>query len=89
MAPLLIYFIICGIIGMALWFNMLEIIKTKFGHVNDSFVTPRQYFVFLDIVKKESDKKLRRKYKNIFWWQIALLPIFLVGEMILLSIFLL
>ncbi len=87
MAIPIIYFMICGITGLILWINMLQVIENKGNRVNYLFVSPRQYVKFWEIIKNESDSKLKKKYKKLFWWQIALMPIYLIGMFILIGYF--
>ncbi len=82
----LIFFLLCGVIGLILWFKMLGILKNKGHKVNAAFVTPGQYIEFLRLTKKETNPKLRKKYRLIFWTQILLIPIFIIGEFILISL---
>jgi len=83
----IVYFIICGITGLILWIYMLQIIENKGNRVNYFFVRPSQYVKFWEIIKNESDNKLRKKYKKIFWWQIALIPIYLIGMFVFIEYF--
>ena len=74
-----IYFGICGITALILWVNMLNIMKEKGHHVNYFWSSPLQIHRFKQIINKEEDKEKRKKYQFIFWGQIALIPIYVIG----------
>ncbi len=87
MAILFIYFIICGVTGLILWFMMLKILESKGHQVNYFFTNLSYYSKFWNIIRNEPDNNLRRKYRSIFWWQIALIPIYIIGMFILIGLF--
>jgi len=82
----LIYFLLCGVIGLILWFKMLGILENKGQKANAAFATLRQFIDFLGLIKKETNPSLRKKYRIIFWTQILLIPFFIIGEFILISL---
>ena len=82
----LIYFFICGIVGLVLWFKMLAILEKKGEKVNYLWVTPGQWFKFGRVIKEEKNQKLKRKYKVLLWLQIALIPIYMIGMFLLLAL---
>ncbi len=82
----LIYFLFCGIYGLILWFRMLGVLESKGHRVNYFWVSPRQYFDFFKVIKEEPDLNLRKRYRVIFWTQIALVPAFIIGSFILIGL---
>lgn len=82
----LIFFLLCGVIGLILWFKMLGVLENNGQKVNAVFLTPWQYIEFQRLTKREINPKLRKKYQLIFWTQILLIPTFIIGEFILISL---
>ena len=82
-APLIIWFLFCGIFGLILWISMLNILDSKGEKVNYHFVTPVQLVKFWKVIKTESVKSLKKKYLFIFWTQIVLIPVFLFGGLLI------
>ncbi len=78
-----IYFLFCGISGLILWFRMLGILERKGHKVNYLWVSPQQYLNFFKVIKEETDLTLRKRYRVIFWTQIALVPAYIIGSFIL------
>jgi hypothetical protein len=83
----IIYFIICGVIGLILWFIMIKILESKGYSVNYFLTSLSDYSKFLDMIKNEPDISMKRKYKCIFWWQVAMIPICFIGTFILIEYF--
>jgi hypothetical protein len=81
-----IYFLVCGISGLALWYKMLGIMEQKGRKVNYFWVTPGQLIEFGRVIREESDPKLKNKYRLILWLQIALIPIYIVGMFIVIGL---
>ncbi|MDY0104901.1 MAG: hypothetical protein RBS07_18360 [Lentimicrobium sp.] len=82
----IIYFLLCGITGLILWYKMLGILENKGQKVNAVFVTPTQFIVFLRLLKKETNPSVKKKYLIIFWTQILIIPFFIIGEFLLISL---
>ncbi len=82
----IIYFLVCGVIGLILWLKMLGILEDKGQKVNSLFVTPRQYIDFFRVIKTESNPTMRKRYRIILWTQFTLIPIFIIGGIILISL---
>ena len=83
---LIIYFLICGVTGVILWFRMLEVLESKGRKVNYLWVTPRQFIEFSRVIKEEADSNLKKKYRVLLRTQIAIIPTFIVGSFILLAL---
>jgi hypothetical protein len=79
-----VYFLLCGITGLVLWIQMLSIIQSKGIKTNYSVLTPGQYIKFWRLIQDEADERNKRKYRRLFWVQIALIPIYLGGFFLLL-----
>jgi hypothetical protein len=62
---------------------MLGVLESKGKKVNYLWVSPRQYLDFFKIIKEETDLTLRKRYRIIFWTQIALVPVYIIGSLIL------
>jgi hypothetical protein len=82
---LFIYFLICGIPGLILWYRMLRIMESKGRMVNYLWVSPTQFMEFNNLIAAEKDPNVKTKYRTILWIQIALIPIYLIGMIILLT----
>jgi len=80
------YFLFCGISGLILWFKMLGVLESKGQKVNYLWVSPRQYLDFFKVIKEETDLTLRKRYRVIFWTQIALVPTYFIGSFILIAL---
>lgn len=80
-----IYFIICGLTGLILWIKMLGILRAK-GEQFNGLITPGQYIRFGRLMRTEKDERTKAKYRLLFWGQIALIPIYLVGFFLLLPL---
>lgn len=80
-----IYFLVCGVTGLILWLSMLGIMESKGRKVNYFWVTPGQLIEFYRVIKEENNPKKKKKYRIIFWIQIGLIPIYMIGMLILLS----
>ncbi len=65
---------------------MLDVLESKGKNVNYLWVTPRDFIDFYKIIKEEPDLTLKKKYKVIFWTQIALVPTFFIGGFILIGL---
>ncbi|PIQ34271.1 MAG: hypothetical protein COW63_04055 [Bacteroidetes bacterium CG18_big_fil_WC_8_21_14_2_50_41_14] len=81
----IIWLFICGIPSLILWIIMLSIMDSKGENVNYFFVTPGQYIRFWKIVKVEKQTSKRRKYLIIFWTQIAIIPIYMIGGILIIK----
>jgi hypothetical protein len=82
----LIYFLVCGIAGLILWYKMLGIMDRKGREVNYFWVTPAQLIDFWRVIREEPDAELKMKYRWIFWLQMALGPTYLIGMMVLIGL---
>ena len=60
--------------------------ERKGRKVNYFWVTPGQLIEFWRVIKEENDPKMKTKYRLIFWMQIALGPVYLVGMIILIGL---
>lgn len=80
-----IWLIICGLPGLILWFVMLNIMESKGENINPFFVTPSQYIKFWRIIKNEKNKSKKYKYLLIFWIQIAIMPIYMTGGILIIK----
>ncbi len=83
---LFIYFLVCGVTGLILWFNMLRIMESKGQKVNYFFTTPGQLIKFYRVIKEENNTKKKLRYRIIFWTQISLIPLYLIGMIILIRL---
>jgi len=81
----IIYFVICGIIGIILWIKMLNILEKKGKKANNSLVTFRQYIDFYKIIKIEQNLTDRKKFQGIFYGQLLLIIAYFIGMFFLLS----
>ena len=81
----ILWLFVCGIPGLILWIIMLNIMDSKGENVNYLFLTPGQYIRFWKIIKEEKQKSKRRKYLIIFWTQIAILPLYLIGGILIIK----
>jgi hypothetical protein len=81
----LIYFFVCGTVGMILWIKMLKITKRKGFPVNYGFVYPGQYIRFWKIIKNEENPSIRNNYKLIFWGQMIILIVYPIGMIIIMG----
>ncbi len=79
-----LYFLVCGIAELILWIKMVAIIQSKGIELNASFIIPFQYVKFWRIIQGETDHAMKKKYKRLFWIQIAIIPAYLIGEFLLL-----
>jgi len=82
---LIIWLFICGIPGLILWLIMLNIMDSKGENVNYFFVTPIQYVKFWKIIKAEKQKSKRHRYLIVFWTQIAILPLYMIGGIFIIN----
>jgi hypothetical protein len=80
---LLIYFLICGIIGLLLWLKMLKVLESKGREVSYLLVTPRQYCEFVKVIREELDQNLKNKYRIVLWAQVGIIPLYIIGMIIL------
>ncbi len=80
----IIYFLSCGVTGLILWFRMLGVLENKGRRVNSFWVTPQQFIEFSRVINEEKDLNLKKKYRIFFWTQVALIPIFIFGSLLLL-----
>ena len=78
-----IYFLICGISGLIMWFKMLGIMKGKGEEVNYFWTSPKQLIDFNKIIKEETDEEKKRKYQWLLWGQVLLIPIYIIGMYVL------
>jgi len=81
-API-IWVSICGIPGFILWLIMLSILDSKEGNAYYFVVTLKQYKRFYRIIIAEKQKSKRQKYLILFWAQIAIIVIYLLGAMLI------
>jgi hypothetical protein len=56
----IVYFLICGVTGLILWFRMLGVLESKGRKVNYLWVTPRQFVEFSKVIKEENDSNLKK-----------------------------
>ncbi len=78
-----IWLIIVGLPGLILWLIMLSILSHKGINVNYFIVSITDYKSFLKVTKEETSKRYKSKLFFIFWAQIALIVIYIVGVIIL------
>ena len=74
-----LYFLLCGILGIVLWLNMLVILEDKKKKVKYTHINFKQFYEFYTIIREEKDKKNKLKYSVLLWSQIALIPIYFFG----------
>ena len=79
----IIYFLICGITGVVIWYKMLGILESKGRMVKYTWVTLGQWIKFAKVIKEEKDLHQKRKYRILLWIQVVLIPTFFIGEIIL------
>jgi hypothetical protein len=65
---------------------MLRILNSKGAEESYVLITPGQYFRFWKLIEDESDEILRKKYQFIFWAQIAIVPVYLIGLFLLFTL---
>jgi hypothetical protein len=64
---------------------MLRIMENKGRMVNYLWVGPTQFMEFNNLIAAEKDPNVKTKYRTILWIQIALIPMYLIGMIILLT----
>ena len=70
----------CGITGLVLWDIMLGIIEKNGSKAEYTFYgSPRAYMDLNRIINSEKNPAKKKKYKLVFWSQIMLLPIYIIG----------
>jgi len=82
----IIYFLICGIIGLILRLKKLEILKNKGYKVNYFFTGPINFFRFIDIISDEENPSIKRKYKMLVLGEIILIPIYFIGMFVIIGL---
>jgi hypothetical protein len=82
----IVYFLICGVTGLILWFRMLGVLESKGQRVNYLWVTPHQFIAFSKVIKLETDSTLKTRYRVLLWTQIILIPTFIVGMLLLIGL---
>jgi hypothetical protein len=78
-----LFFVAFGGVSILLWSKMIGIMKEKGCDTNYFMKHPGQYIQFYHLIKTETNPDLKKKYSMILWIQIALIPVFLVGVVIL------
>ena len=78
-----LYLTVCGIPAIILWYKMLGIMSRQGKKVNYFLVTPGAFFDFAELIKEEPNPTIKKKYRVLLWTQIALIPIYLVGMIII------
>ena len=81
-----IYLLIFGVIGMILWFKMLGIMEKKGGSVSYLWNTPKQWMDFYKLIKEEENSGKKRAYQYILWGQILLIPVYIIGMLVIISL---
>jgi hypothetical protein len=79
-----IFFLACGLTGLILWIKMISILKSKGDEEFNGRITTGQYIRFWRLMKNEIDERTKRKYRLIFWGQVAIIPIYPIGFFLLL-----
>ncbi|MCD4747336.1 MAG: hypothetical protein K8R58_13640 [Bacteroidales bacterium] len=74
---IIILFLILAIIANIFGYWIKLIVKAKGYKVIYLFVDPWDFFKFVNIIKKEKDYKVKRKYWLIFWTAIISLILFI------------
>jgi hypothetical protein len=82
----LIYFIICGIMILIHWYKMLAILKSKGKRDNYFLLGLGSYIDFSEIISKETNPQLIKRYRKILWTQIALVPAYIIGMIIIFAL---
>lgn len=65
---------------------MLGIMEAKGRTVNYFWVTPGKFIEFGRVIRDEEDSKMKKKYRIIFWAQIMLIPLYLIGMFYLIEL---
>lgn len=60
--------------------------EEKGKKVNYFWVSPKQLYDFKKILNEEEDMEKKKSYQLIFWGQITLFPIYIIGMLFLISI---
>ena len=82
----IIYFLVCGILSLVLWLNMMGIMEEKGINTSFFWISPKQYLQFYKLIKIEKEPEKRKKYKVLLWSQIALIPIYIFGEILIIGL---
>jgi len=80
-----LFFIVVGGASIVLWAKMIGIMKEKGCDTSYFMKHIGQYIQFYNLIKTETNPELKKRYSLILWTQVALIPIFLVGAVILLN----
>jgi hypothetical protein len=78
-----LFFVVFGGASILLWSKMIGIMKEKGCDTNYFMKHPGQFIQFYNLIKSETNPELKKKYSLILWTQVALIPAFLLGAVIL------
>lgn len=85
LSPDVVYFICCGLAGVVLHFVMMNFLSKDKKNSNNSISPIGVISDFWSLIKNEQNLKLKRKYQIIFWIQILIIPVYLIGEIIIMA----
>lgn len=78
-----IFFLSCGVISFLLWSKMLVILEKHGRESNSFFITLKTIRTFRKLIHEQTDPHLKRKYNIIFWAQLALIPVYIIGASVI------
>ena len=81
-----IYFMFIATVGIITFFRMRSIIESKGETLNYLFPYTVLFERFYRIIKREKNPILKRQYKWIFWTQVLLIPSFIGGMILIMSL---
>jgi len=82
----IIHFIFCGVTALVIDFIMGIILERNGISDKSFFIWIGTISEFWSLLKKETDLKLKRKYKFLFWLQIAIIPFYIIGGILILTL---
>lgn len=81
-----LYFLFCGITGLALKFKMLNIMESKGSNIKNRPWTNfswKELKEFKKIIQEEKDSENKTLYHVIYWGQILIIPAYLIGMILI------
>lgn len=75
--PSFLYFLLAGLVSLPLWIKMVGILKANGIKTSYYIAGPWQFMDFHDLIKKETNERVRTNYKWLLYTQLFIFALYI------------